>query len=108
MGLYPVAADAGQRLLDLFVEEPSQTVKGGVGAASPAAQEHFPSGFLEMERGSALRTRDGCFIHISFCFITLPQPLPSREGRRGCDLPSREGRRECDLLSRDGKSAGTP
>ena len=63
MGLYPVAADAGQRLFELFVEELGQTVDGVVGAASPAVQEHFPSGFLEMEVGSALRTRDGCFFH---------------------------------------------
>lgn len=66
MGLYPVAADAGQRLLELFVEEPSQMVNGIIHTASPAAQEHFTSGFLEMERGSALRTRDGCFFHRLF------------------------------------------
>lgn len=81
MWLDPVTADAGQRLLDLFVEELSQTVNGVVYAASPAAQEHFTSGFLEMERGSALRTRDLCFSHSFFCFITLPQSLPSREGK---------------------------
>jgi len=66
MGLDPITADAGQRLLELFVEELSQTVNGVVYAASPAAEEHFPSGFLETEVGSALRTRDVCFSHCLF------------------------------------------
>jgi hypothetical protein len=56
-------------------------MNGIVYTASPAAKEHFTSGFLEIEMGSALRTRDICLSHGAFCFITLPQPLPSREGR---------------------------
>jgi hypothetical protein len=56
-------------------------MNGVVHTASPAAQEHFPSGFLEIEMGSTLRTRNVCFFHGALCFITLPQPLPSREGR---------------------------
>jgi len=45
-------------------------MNGVVYTASPAAQEHFTSGFLEMETGSALRTRDICFSHSFFLMIT--------------------------------------
>jgi hypothetical protein len=67
-------------------------MNGVVYTASPAAQEHFPSGSFQMEIVSALRTMDLCFSHGSFSLITLPQPLPSREGRSTGDLPSREGK----------------
>jgi hypothetical protein len=79
-------------------------MNGVVYTASPAAQEHFPSGSFQMEIVSALRTRDVCFSHGAFCLITLPQPLPSREGRSTGDLPSREGRSTGDLPSREGKA----
>jgi hypothetical protein len=66
MELHSVAADAGHGLLDFVVKELGQTMKGVVNAASPAAQEHFSSGFLEMQMGSALWTMDVCFLHTLF------------------------------------------
>jgi hypothetical protein len=66
-------------------------MNGVVYTASPAAQEHFPSGSFQMKIFSALRTMDVCFFHGAFSLITLPQPLPSREGRSTGDLPSRRG-----------------
>ncbi len=61
-------------------------MNGVVYTASPAAQEHFPSGSFQMEILSALRTMDVCFFHGAFCLIT---PNPSH--REGVGLPSREG-----------------
>jgi hypothetical protein len=81
MELQPVAADAGESLLCLFIEQLGQTMNGVVDAASLAAQKHFPSGSLEIKIRSTLRAMDVCFCHISVLSLTLPQPLPSREGR---------------------------